>query len=146
MNGVQNIVNSGTLYTDGTCTVNGLLHRHGGRILLTSRPTQPINVTITDASDVEEGQPIVFGTDGYSLTETDADKIVIEVPDGYEYKFDKSQSALVVTSTNGITILKETDEELKETYDLAGRRTVLPKKGFSIQRMRNGVVKKIIIK
>ena len=57
-----------------------------------------------------------------------------------------NSKVLVVTSTNGITILKETDEELKETYDLAGRRTVLPKKGFSIQRMRNGVVKKIIIK
>ncbi len=146
VNGMQNIENSGTLYIDGTCPVNGLTNRHGGRILLTSQPTQPINVTIADASDVEDGQPIVSGTDGYTLTAADADKLVIEVPDGYEYKFDELQSALVVTSTNGITILKEAEEEHKETYDLAGRRTKLPKKGFSIQRMMNGVVKKIIIK
>ncbi len=146
VNGMQNIENSGTLYIDGTCPVNGLTNRHGGRILLTSQPTQPINVTIADASDVEDGQPIVSGTDGYRLTEVDADKLVINVPDGYEYKFDELQSALVVTSTNGITNLTATTKEVKDTYDLTGRRTESPKNGLRIQRMRNGVVKKIIIK
>ena len=146
VNGMQNIENSGTLYIDGTCPVNGLTNRHGGRILLTSQPTQPINVTIADASDVEDGQPIVSGTDGYRLTEVDADKLVINVPDGYEYKFDELLNALVVTSTNGITNLTATTKEVKDTYDLTGRRTESPKNGLRIQRMRNGVVKKIIIK
>ena len=146
VNSMQNIENSGTLYIDGTCTVKGLLNRHGGRILLTSRPTQPINVTITDASDVEEGQPIVFGTEGYTLTEADADKLVIEVPDGYVCKYDEMQDALVVSFTSGISTSNADHVEVAGTYDLTGRRTESPKKGLSIQRMNNGIVKKVIMK
>ena len=145
VNGQQNIVNSGTLYTDGTCAINGIGNKQSGRIHLTAQPTQSVSIMITETSDVEEGQPIVSGSDGYTLTEADAASITLTVPDGYECNYDAVQNALVVTSTNGITTLG-TKAETVETNDLTGRKTTSTKKGLSIQRMSNGSVKKVIVK
>ena len=145
VNGQQNIVNSGTLYTDGTCAINGIGNKQGGRIHLTAQPTQSVSIMIIETSDVEEGQPIVSGSDGYTLTEADAANITLTVPDDYECNYDAAQNALVVTSTNGITTFG-TKAETVETYDLTGRKTTSTKKGLCIQRMSNGSVKKVIVK
>ena len=142
------ICNQGRLMLDGATVVNGknlIKNLQGGRIFFTSQPQHAVTIAIPTAADVEEGQPIVSGSDGYTLTEADAASITLTVPDGYECNYDAAQNALVVTSTNGITALG-TKAETVETYDLTGRKVERSKKGLGIQRMNNGIVKKIIIK
>ena len=146
--GNYQICNQGRLMLDGATVVSGknlIKSLQGGRIFFTSQPQHAVTIAIPTAADVEEGQPIVSGSDGYTLTEADAANITLTVPDGYECNYDAAQNALVVTSTNGITTFG-TKAETVETYDLIGRKVERSKKGLSIQRMNNGIVKKIIIK
>lgn len=50
------------------------------------------------AKDIILRQPIVLGGDGYILTADDCKNIVIDLPSGYEWKYDDTRHAIIIIS------------------------------------------------
>ena len=147
--GNNNLINSGNVYIDGSCTINGLHHKQGGCVILTSQPTKPISIIINDAGEIDEDVPIVkcfrnFKGDivGYKLTEEDAKKLTISLPEGYEWYYDAEAIAIYVKVATNIENVNIGQSKVVSTYDILGRKVCDSSKGLRIQRMSDGTVRK----
>jgi len=139
------IVNSGNLYIDGSCQVSGIIHKKGGRIYLTSAPTNQIGFVIESASDIEQGQPILMGADGYEFTENDLQNLSIELPVGFDCYYDSDYKALFISVTDGLSTLRTPLNAIDMSYDMYGRLVDGSYQGMTILRMNDGTTKKIVI-
>lgn len=90
------ITNSGSVYIDGATKVNGLANRVVGRIYITSPMTKTVSINISE-NDIETCIPIITGGNGYVLTAEDATHISITLPAVYEWKYDASKHAIVIS-------------------------------------------------
>ena len=139
---VGTVVNSGSVYTDGATQIDGLQNQRGGRLFVTSVLTQEVSVVIADASDVETGTPVILGGDDYTLTEADAARIHLSLPEGYEWKYDNTTNGIMVSVASGISQIESKQPTVVQTFDATGRRMSTISKGLLIQRMSDGTVRK----
>ena len=136
------IDNSGSVIMDGTVKIGGLTNKHSGRIYVTSALTQDVNVSITDASDIETNIPIISGGEGYTLSATDASNIHLSLPTGYEWRYDSSMSSIILSTSTGILQTTKEQPTVVQTFDATGRSIDSKSNGLKIQRMSDGTVKK----
>jgi len=146
VNGSSNIINSGMVYTDGSCNVKNLQNKRGGRIYLTGALTKPIHITVKDVADIETGVPVVAGADGYMLSENDPRLITITLPEGYDWRYDATQRAIVISVASGISSLSAELPVAKDCYEIMGHKAVNGNKGIKIMRLDDGRVIKVIVK
>lgn len=140
------IVNSGNLYVDGSCTVNGLKNNAGGCIFLTSTPMTYIRIILDEVTVESLGVPVIAGADGYILTETDANALTIDVPDGYEWYYDADMQAVCIRTSTAIEDVRNNKTRVAEGYDTSGRKVSNKYRGLRILRMNDGSVKKNVKK
>ena len=140
------IVNSGNLYVDGSCTVNGLKNNAGGCIFLTSTPMTYIRIILDEVTVESLGVPVIAGADGYILTETDANALTIDVPDGYEWYYDADMQAVCIRTSTAIEDVRNNKTRVAEGYDTSGRKVSDKYRGLRILRMNDGSVKKNVKK
>lgn len=140
------IVNSGNLYVDGSCTVNGLKNNAGGCIFLTSTPMTYIRIILDEVTVESLGVPVIAGADGYILTETDANALTIDVPDGYEWYYDADMQAVCIRTSTAIEDVRNNKTRVAEGYDTSGRKVSNKYRGLRILRMYDGSVKKNVKK
>lgn len=97
--GPGTIWNGGTIYLDGgtTVNINDVYMGRDCRIYITSRLTYILRLHIS-VKNIILGQPIVLGGEGYILTADDCKNIVIDLPGGYEWKYDDTRRAIIITS------------------------------------------------
>jgi len=145
VNGASNIINSGKVYTDGSCDVKNLQNKCGGRIYLTGMLTKPIHITVKDVADIETGVPVVAGADGYVLSENDTRLITITLPEGYDWRYDAVLRAVVISVASGISLPDAELPAIRSTYDASGRNAV-HSNGLSIRVMSDGTVRKVVVK
>ena len=143
--GQGNIINSGSVYVDGTVSLADMQNKQGGRIYITSSLTKDIHICI-EASDVELGVPIIFGGEGYSLTEADLSHIHLTLPVGYEWKYDAVQGGIVISQATGMISINAGQPDVVDSYDATGRKVGIQHNGLTLQRKSDGTVKKVIIK
>lgn len=143
--GSSNIINGGTMYTDGSCRIGNILNKYGADIYVTGELTEQIMVTISDAADVEQGSGVIMGAEGYVLSENDCSFITMMLPDGYEWHYDAARHAIVVNIASGISSPDMEKTSVIECYDAAGRK-ITSSKGLNIQILDNGKVRKVISK
>lgn len=67
------------------------------RIYITNKLTYMLRLYFS-AKDIILKQPIVLGGDGYMLTADDCKYIDIDLPEGYEWKYDETRHAIIITS------------------------------------------------
>ena len=63
------------------------------------------------------GQPLILGGEGYTLTADDCKRMVIDLPDGYEWQYSEARRAVIVTSKG--------DSNNDDTIDVADIATVI---------------------
>lgn len=90
------ITNIGSVYIDGATVVGSMTNRLGGRIYITSPMTKTVSISISE-NDIETGIPIVTGGNDYTLTAEDAAHVSIALPAAYEWKYDASKRAIVIS-------------------------------------------------
>ena len=143
--GQGNIINSGSVYVDGTVSLADMQNKQGGRIYITSSLTKDIHIRI-EASDVELDVPIILGGEGYSLTEADLNHIHLTLPVGYEWKYDAVQGGIVISQATGMISINAGQPDVVDSYDATGRKVGIQHNGLTLQRKSDGTVKKVIIK
>lgn len=117
------ITNSGSVYIDGATAVNGMTNRLGGRIYITSPMTKDISVSIFE-NYIETGTPIILGGNGYTLTAEDAAHISITLSTAYEWKYDASKRAIVISKkgdSNDDNVIDVADIATIISYMAGGR-------------------------
>ena len=101
----EKIVIDGTLWNDVTVypgdgvavNTSGVYITRNCRIYITNHLTYILKLHIS-AKDIILGQPFVLGGDGYTLTADDCKNLVIDLPDGYEWKYDEIRHAIIISS------------------------------------------------
>ena len=134
--GQGNIINSGSVYVDGTVSLADMQNKQGGRIYITSSLTKDIHICI-EASDVELGVPIIFGGEGYSLTEADLSHIHLTLPVGYEWKYDAVQGGIVISQATGMISINAGQPDVVDSYDATGRKVGIQHNGLTLQRKKS---------
>ncbi|MBR3413438.1 MAG: BspA family leucine-rich repeat surface protein [Bacteroidales bacterium] len=110
------ITNYGSIYIDGATAVGSMTNRLGGRIYITSPMTKNVSISISE-NDIETGIPIITGGNDYTLTAEDATHISIALPAAYEWKYDASIHAIVIS--------KKGDSNDDNTIDVADIATII---------------------
>lgn len=141
------IWNEGDLYIDGGGSIScgDIYCIRGGCIYILKKLTFNICLIFTK-ENIVPGETVVVGADGYKLTQADVDKLQIVLPDGYKWNFDKSCGCISIIKTTGISGVDSDSPKVKESYSASGSKATDATKGMNIQRLDNGIVKKVIVK
>lgn len=137
----QHIYVSGTLYIDENVDLLEIVRFihicKGGRIYFMAKPKLVVNIYI-DKMYINIDNAIIF-----NLLEEWLQYISIELPEGYEWQYDKTQRIITIKEKSSDGILELTaDDAQQPIYDLYGRRVENPVEGQLY--IRNG--KKYIAK
>lgn len=141
------IWNEGDLYIDGGGSVScgDIYCIKGGCIYILKKLTFTLRLVFTE-ENIVPGATVVVGGDGYTLTQDDIDKLQIDLPDGYEWRYDGACGCITIIQTTGINRVGSEQPTVKQTYDAIGRQVEEGSKGLSIQRMSDGSVRKVTTK
>lgn len=124
-------INGGTIngtiysYTDfhlcGCASVGNVYLRGGSTLFLTERMTNKVKINIFIEGTVKSGTIIVTGADEYRFTENDLAMTELELPDGYEWEYDKTLNAIVIKSSTGINGVEMDEQSNHSTvYSMKG--------------------------
>ena len=141
------IWNEGDLYIDGGGAIScgDIYCIKGGCIYILKKLTFTLRLIITE-ENIVPGATIVVGGDGYTLTQDDIDRIQIDLPDGYEWKYDGACGCISIIKTTGISNAVTNAPAVMQSYDTTGRQVGEGSKGINIQRMSDGTVRKVTAK
>lgn len=146
VNGLAAFINNGSIYLDGTCSVDNILNKHDGRVYFTDCPKTNVKITIEDIADIDIGQPVITGAEGYVLTNDDMKFLAFDLPEGYNWYYDSMQHAVFVAFADGVTMTDIDSPKIRESFDVSGQCIGKSQKGIKIQRMTDGTVRKVVMK
>ena len=147
------IENSGIIYMDGSCSVNGLQHKKGF-VYIMSALTNPVTINV-DEADINLTNPILGGflvytsngdAVGYEMSEADLQYVSINLPEGFEWYFNDAAKAIYIRTATDVRTIGNVQSTIVKSYDLQGRNITGGKsgKGLHLQYMSDGTVRKTI--
>ena len=145
--GTGKIWNEGDLYIDGGGSVScgDIYCVRGGCVYIISKLTFTLRLVFTE-ENIVPGATIVVGGEGYTLTQEDISKLQIVLPEGYEWRYDRSCGCISIYQTAGISGVVSDQPTITKSYDAAGRQVGEGSKGLNIQQMSDGTVRKVTTK
>ena len=124
-NGPGTIWSQGDIYIDGgnTVTINDIYVILGCRIYILSKLTYILRLHITIENIVLD-TPIILGGEGYRLTADDCNYLQIELPEGYEWRYDEATGGIIISKIDAaVSAVKLDGKSTAPIHDMQGRRT-----------------------
>lgn len=122
--GPGTIWSQGDIYIDGgnTVTINDIYVILGCRIYILSKLTYILRLHITIENIVLD-TPIILGGEGYRLTADDCNYLQIELPEGYEWRYDEATGGIIISQYDAaVSAVKADNSSKAPVRDMQGRR------------------------
>lgn len=135
----QHIYVYGTLYIDENvdfAEIVRFIHIcKGGEIRFVTKPEYIVNIIVEEEHVVTDVAVI------YDIIKEWLEYLHIDIPDGYEWKYDDTTHTITISFAAGINGVLMDDNVDEPIYDMSGKRQAKPQKGLNIINGKKVVVK-----
>lgn len=122
--GPGTIWSQGDIYLDGcsNVTINDIYVILGCRIYILSKLTYVLRLHIT-IENILLDTPIILGGEGYQLTAEDCEFLQIELPEGYEWRYDEATGGVIISKIDAaVSSIKADNSSKAPVRNMQGRR------------------------
>lgn len=93
----------------------------GVKIFLTAKIETEVRIHLIIDGDIPGETVLVYGANGYNLTQADFDKLKFILPEGWIAKFDPATMSITVSKPSGINgVVNDSDKAVYDVYNLQG--------------------------
>lgn len=105
----------------GCVDMQDIYIRLGVKIFLTAKIETEVRIHLIIDGDVPDETVLVYGANGYNITQADFDKLKFILPEGWIAKFDPATMSITVSKPSGINgVVNDSENSVHDVYNLQG--------------------------